>query len=266
MAGLRPLAFGEILDVGIKLYLRHWRTLMLCVVGLVLPAQIISVLVLLSAAPDLLDPTAPSTVAPGEQNSVLAAQGVTLVLQGFVYVIATAACFKAIADGYLGSEPSARRSLAFAVRALPKLLVLGLLTTIALVIAFLLLIVPGIWLSVAWALAVPALLFEGGRPWSALRRSFELVKGRWWGVCGVLVVGVLLVSFVAGILQAVLQIVPALLADGNQVVLAFSTVVAGTVGSVLTTPFTAASGSCSRPRPCASSWRSKPSLRTRWSK
>ncbi len=33
---------------------------------------------------------------------------------------------------------------------------------------------------------------------------------------------------------------PALLADGNEVVLAFSTVVAGTVGSALTTPFTAA--------------------------
>ena len=38
-----------------------------------------------------------------------------------------------------------------------------------------------------------------------------------------IIVGVMLVSFLAGILQAVIQIVPALLADGNEVVLAFST-------------------------------------------
>ena len=241
MPGLRPLAFGEILDVGIKLYLGHWRTLMLCVVGLVLPAQIISVLALLSVSPDVLDPTATqATIEPGDEEAFFAAYGITTLLQLLVYVVATAACFKAVSDAYLGTEPSARRSLAFAFKALPRLLLLGLLAAVGLTVALVLLIVPAIWLSVAWALAVPALLFEGGSPWKALRRSFRLVKGRWWPICGVLVVGVILVSFLAGILQAVLQFVPAILADGDQVVLAFSTVVAGTVGSVLTTPFTAA--------------------------
>ena len=115
MPGLRPLGFGEILDVGIKLYLRHWRPLMLCVVGLVLPAQILSVLALLSVAPDLLDPTTTSTIEPGEEDSFIAAQSVAALLQALVYVIATAACFKAVSDAYLGAEPSARRSLGFAV-------------------------------------------------------------------------------------------------------------------------------------------------------
>ena len=57
MPGLRPLAFGEILDVGIKLCLRNWRVLVMCVVWLVLPVQIVSVGIVLSVAPDALDPT-----------------------------------------------------------------------------------------------------------------------------------------------------------------------------------------------------------------
>ena len=238
--GLRPLGFGEILDVGIKLYLRHWRPLTVCVVGLALPAQIVSVIVLLAVAPDQLDPTTSSTIAPGEEESFLAAQGINALLQLLVYLIATAACFKAISDAYLGAQPGAGRSLAFAVGALPRLLVLGLLATIGLVAGFLLLIVPGIWLAVAWSLAVPALLFEKGSPWQALRRSFQLVQGRWWAICGVLLVGVVLVSFLAGIVQAIVQLGPAGLADGNHAVLAISTVVAGTLGSVIATPFTAA--------------------------
>jgi hypothetical protein len=107
-------------------------------------------------------------------------------------------------------------------------------------IAVLLLIVPAIWLSFMWALAIPALLFERLGPVAALRRSFRLVKGRWWKVAATLIVGVLLVTFLASIIQGVLLIVPALLADGNDVVLAFATVVAGTVGSVMSTPFTVA--------------------------
>jgi hypothetical protein len=41
--------------VGIKLYTRHWRVLMACVVWVVLPLQIVSVLVTLSVAPEQLD-------------------------------------------------------------------------------------------------------------------------------------------------------------------------------------------------------------------
>ena len=55
-----------------------------------------------------------------------------------------------------------------------------------------------------------------------------------------LLVGVLLVSFLGGIIQGILLVVPSLLAEGNDVVAAFSSVVADTLGGVLTTPFTAA--------------------------
>jgi glycerophosphoryl diester phosphodiesterase family protein len=238
--GLRPLGLGEILDVGIKLYMRHWRVLMACVVWVVLPVQIISVLITLSIAPEQLDFTSTETVEPGEEDAFFASQAVIGLLSGVVYLLSTAACFKAVADAYLGSEPAAGRSLSFALRRLPALIWFGIVLVAALVLAFLLLIIPGIWLSVAWSLAIPALLFERVGAFGAMRRSFRLVRGRWWKVFVTLMVGVLLVSFLGGILQGILLVVPSVLSDGNDAVNAFSTVVAGTIGSVITTPFTAA--------------------------
>ena len=258
MPGLRPLAFGEILDVGIKLCLRNWRVLVMCVVWLVLPAQIISVAVVLSVSPDALDPTTQQTFEPGEEGRFVAAQGISLLVQGAVYLVSTAACFRALSDAYLGTAPSAGRSLRFGLGRVPRLLSLyvlyvlafGLLIGVLAVLAAvagalaLLLVLPAIpaaiYVANAWSLSTPALLFEDVGPVRALKRSFGLVKGSWWRVLGILFVGVLLVSLLSGVLQGLLTVIPAELAGGNDVVLAVSAVIAGTVSVTLTTPFTAA--------------------------
>ena len=258
MPGLRPLGFGEILDVGIKLCLRNWRVLVMCVVWLVLPAQIVSVAVLLSVAPDALDPTAQQPIDTGEETRFLVAQGISGLVQGAVYLVSTAACFKAIADAYLGAEPTAKRSLAFGLRRVPRLLGLYVLTFLIFAVVFgalaglvallgpavlvlLLVLIPAaVYVGVLLSLSTAALLFEDVGPVRAMRRSFELVRGSWWRVLGILFVGVLLVSVLAGILQGLLTLIPAALADGNEVVLAITAVIAGTVSVTLTTPFTAA--------------------------
>jgi len=67
-----------------------------------------------------------------------------------------------------------------------SLVILGLLLfgLIVLMIAeFALFIVPGIVIMVLiiyWSVDVPAVVIEGYKPISALRRSFELVRGNWW--------------------------------------------------------------------------------------
>jgi hypothetical protein len=258
MPGLRPLAFGEILDVGIKLCLRNWRVLVMCVVWLVLPAQIVSVGIILSVSPDALDPTAQQTVETGEETRFVVAQLLGLVVQGAVYLVSTAACFRALADAYLGTEPSAGRSLRFGLRRVPKLLGLYLLYFLAFgllfgaligltaalgpaVLVLLLAAIPAaVYVANAWSLSTPALLFEDAAPAQALKRSYALVKGSWWRVLGIISVGVLLVSILAGVLQGILTLIPATLAEGNEVVLAVAAVIAGTVSVTLTTPFTAA--------------------------
>src|SRR5919107_1339736 len=140
---LRPLGIGEILDAGIKLFLRHWRPLVLSVVGLVLPVQILSALVTASVAPEQFDFTSDETgVSQEEEAEFLVGQGIILVLSFVSVLLATAVCFKAVADAYLGVEPDWRRSLRFAVRRLGGLIGLAVVYGLVVALGLVLLIVP----------------------------------------------------------------------------------------------------------------------------
>ena len=238
---LRPLGIGEILDAGIKLFMAHWRTLVLSVVGLILPVQIVSALITASVAPEQFDwTTSESGVEEGEEGAFVVGQAAILLLTLVSVLLATAVCFKAVADAYLGGTPDWRRSLRFAVRRLGGLLGLSLLGGALILLGLLALIVPGIWLAVAFAAGVPAMLLERIGPWAALKRSFQLVRGRWWPTAGALFVGYLLIAVIGAILQGAIMLVPSVLADGNTLVSALGAVVGGTVSSALTTPYSAA--------------------------
>src|SRR5919107_5386086 len=140
---LRPLGVGEILDAGIKLFIRHWRPLVLSVVGLVLPVQIISALVTASVAPEQFDFTTSETgVSEDEEAEFFVGQGIVVLLSFVSVLLATAVCFKAVADAYLGVEPDWRRSLRFAVRRLGGLLGVAGIGGLLVVLATLALIVP----------------------------------------------------------------------------------------------------------------------------
>jgi hypothetical protein len=238
---LRPLGIGEILDAGIKVFLRHWRTLVLSVIGLILPVQILSALIIASIAPEQFDWTSSQTsVAESDQTAFWIGQAVIALLTFITVLLATAVCFKAVADAYLGVEPDWRRSLRFAVRRLGGLVAVSFIGGVLLVLAFLALIVPGIWLAVAFSVAVPALLLERLGPIAALRRSVRLVRGRWWPTAGALLVGYLLIGIIGALVEGVITVVPTLVAKDNTLVAALGAVVGGTVGSALTTPYSAA--------------------------
>jgi uncharacterized membrane protein len=57
---------------------------------------------------------------------------------------------------------------------------LGLIKTVLILIGFLLLIVPGIYLSVRWMFAELLVIDKGLRPLEALKASSELTKGYRW--------------------------------------------------------------------------------------
>ena len=78
---------------------------------------------------------------------------------------------------YLGEQPTVGESISFGARRVLSVILLSILYAIGLVIPFLLLVIPGIWLAVKWSVSYPALLFEGIGPVKALGRSFELDQG-----------------------------------------------------------------------------------------
>jgi hypothetical protein len=240
---LRPLGIGEILDVGIKAYLRNAKTLIGLAAVVVVPFQILSVIVLLSVVPDAhsvpggtFDTTNSTTT---DATATLGAQA-TLTVTGFlVGLLVTAACLKAVSDIYLDRPADFGGSLRFAVRRLGPLVWMNIVMGVGLLLATLALVIPGIWLFVAWSLATPALLIENLRGPRALGRSYRLVKGRWWRTAGVLLVANILVAVVGGVIQGVLVAV-ALTSSGSVLLAVVVVSLAAALSSLLTQPFHAA--------------------------
>ena len=85
-----------------------------------------------------------------------------------------------------------RRMLGGAIAIFPTLLVASLMGVTVPLAASGLLLIPGLWLLTKWALFAPAIAREGLGAVASLRRSAELVSGRFWRVFGVVTVALLI--------------------------------------------------------------------------
>lgn len=245
---LRPLSIGEILDVGIKIVWRHAWTLVRIVVFVVAPVQVLAVLVQASAMPDSVieatygrqpfDQTQP--VTGDDLRTWIAAFAVAVLLAFVASTIAVGACFKAIADAYLGERPGWRASVAYALRRVHSLIWLVVLYYVLVGVGFVLCIVPGVFLGVAWVVAIPALLTEGIRGRKALGRSFRLVRGRWWPSFGLAAVALIFAGFISYAVQF-LFLVPLFTDAGENAPVALTmNALASITSSALSTPLIAA--------------------------
>jgi hypothetical protein len=239
---LRPLSLGEILDVAIKICVAHWRTLLKAVLVVVVPVQIVDTILTADYTVSSYDITSTSSQADQsfeELNQHIGGIAISGLLQGAAVLLVTATCFRAIALAYLGESADWRSSLSYALQHGPSLLWLTLLYILGVGVATLFFVIPGIWLYVAWALAMPVLLVEGVRGRAALGRSFVLVKGRWWRTFGVLAVGFILAGIISTLVQGVFLAGIFVGSDNDALVLLFSAL-AGIVGLAIATPFQAA--------------------------
>lgn len=100
-----------------------------------------------------------------------------LQLTSFILVWALSLFFQAGLFRYFLDRSKA---VSVSIQDIVSLAWIGALTTIILIPAFLLFIFPGIWLAVAFSLAMPIYLKEGKGGWQAIKTSYEIVKGRWW--------------------------------------------------------------------------------------
>jgi hypothetical protein len=264
---LRPLTFGQVLDVAFKIVFRNVGQLLLTVAVVVIPVQVIEALVLLSAFPAAFDASQQQAFTGEVQqqpqfdtDQLLVGAAGTIVAGLFAAaatLLATAACFKAIGDAYLGERPHWRASLGFAFSRAGRILWVGLLLVLSYVLPFLVLgilgalaplllilliplLIGGIYVWTRWTVALPALLLEDARGVRAFGRSWRLVgTDRWWFTCGINVMAIL-IAFLAGIVLGALVIIPALLEPGNILLNASAQTIVGAVSLILTTPITAA--------------------------
>lgn len=274
-AELRPLSVGEKLDVAIKIYWRNALTLFRVVLVVVAPVQIVTALILASLPegetffqqPTLTpgQPTVDPTITASEIWAFVAGIALVVVVSFIASTLATAACFKAVSDAYLGGEPNWRTSLAFAGRRLHSvlsisilggLLVFGLIAAVGaltlvlsaidemtlwigiplLIAAF----VVATWMWIGWIVAVPAFLTEGTKGRRALGRSFGLIKGRWWRTLGLYFLANFLVGIVGNIVGSLLTALQFTEVGESFAMRLTLDALGQTIAAVITTPFIAA--------------------------
>jgi hypothetical protein len=236
---LRPLSVGEVLDASFKVVRQSFGTLATCVLVVALPLNIVNTLITASTSDNAFNLDSATTTGDVSTGTALAGSLLTTVLSLVLTTIAAAACFRAVSSVYLGEQPTVGESLSFAASKLMPLIWLSVLFTIGLIPAFIALVIPGIWLAVAWSVSYPALLFEDVRGSKALGRSFRLVRGRWWPTFGALLVMYLIVIVISGILGVLFGATLIASLDSEAVAAVIYTIV-NTLSSLITLPLFAA--------------------------
>jgi hypothetical protein len=245
---LRVLGVGEMLDVALKIYWRNAWMLFRLVVLIVAPVSVLTTLLTLSATPleedffTVDETTGEPILADDFGTSVgtaVAGFGLAAVLAFLASTLATAACFKAVADAYLGAEPSWRVSLSYVVRRLHSVLWVTFLVGLVTIVGLILCILPGIYLWVGCGVAIPVLLTENVRGSAALGRSRALVRGHWWRTFGVLLLGAILTAIVGGAIAGLAGAL-SFIGDPESPASIVASILGDTVSQTLTVPFTAA--------------------------
>src|SRR5215218_3039185 len=227
---LRPLGVWEIVEGGVRLFVRHWLAFAGAILLVIVPLQVLAAGVTLAVAPDQLEWN--SSTSGGDDPDVLLWQGIVALIGFLTLLLVTAMSLKAVADARLGLTPSGGRALRFALPRLGGTLAVAVLGGLAVALGLVALVVPGVWLAVGFSVAVPVLLLERAGPVASLRRSLGLVSGRWWTTAGVRLVGALL--------QGIVMSIPASLSDGEHVAGAIGMALGGTLATAITAPCSAA--------------------------
>ncbi|MHC1557585.1 glycerophosphoryl diester phosphodiesterase membrane domain-containing protein [Actinomycetospora sp. C-140] len=270
---LRPLGLGEILDGALGYIRAHPRVVLgtSAVVAVITQAlaTVLQVFVLRSTT------QAGTTPDLAQLTSLLAGTGITGVVTTIVTIIAVAVLtgilMVTISRSVLGAPVEAGEvwraarpripgvigvSLLVALIAVglvvigtvPGLLLLlvdGTLGGVVIALGVIAAIVVAIWISVSLSLATPAYVLEGIGVTEALRRSWFLVRGRFWPVFGIQLLGGLIAFVIAGVITAPFQLVGTLLAGGSDNPAAATTslpvllltALGAIIGYTLTTPF-----------------------------
>jgi hypothetical protein len=216
---LRPLGVGEILDAGFRLVRRRFGTLVVCTLAVAVPLTILRTFLLFSTNDAAFEYSSDGSTT-ATSSAAVAGTLIANVLQYVMLVLVIAACFRAVSAAYLGREVGAGESLRFAVGRMLPLLAAMLLVSLAILLAFVLLILPAIWLGVRLSVTFPAIVFERLGPLAGMRRSFRLVRGSWWRTCAVLLVTFALMFVLGLAFGAVIGVLGAAVAPQSQVLAA----------------------------------------------
>jgi len=177
-----PQSIGRVLDSGYKLFIKAFTG--------VLPLS-------LAAAAVLAVPNIASVLTGGAEqveSPVLSSTFLILFLVALpIYMILIAALVYRLGAAAEMHEASAGQALARGVRCVLSLIGAAILYFLAMAGGLILLIIPGIILSLSLSFAFIAIVLDGESAVGALKRSHRLVWGNWWRTLAVVSVPVVIV-------------------------------------------------------------------------
>ncbi len=241
---LRPLLLGEILDGAFSTVRQHAKVTLAWSAIIVIVGQLVSVGIGLldGGLGAVLNSTGPDVLRGGRISgrllSPLVSATTSGVLTGVVSII--------VSEAVLGRRPTFSQVWLRTRPRLVPLLGVALAVGVLPIIGLLFLLVPGVFLWVALALAPPALMLERLPVRAALTRSRRLVKGDWWRLFGIRTLAVGIGAVLSLVLAVPVGLVGRLAAagasGGDSAPLTALIVVAvvATLASVLTQPFVSA--------------------------
>ncbi|HUP85138.1 MAG TPA: hypothetical protein VM143_05660 [Acidimicrobiales bacterium] len=201
---LHPMSVGDVLDGAFKLLKANLRTILLVVAAVVVPLQLASAfLVRDQVSPGLLNIFRDPTIAQNQAAFNLGDLGssmLTVLLGLLTAPLIAGAVSRVCAASYLGQQIGPGEALKSTLHRLPALLAASFLVLLLQVLGFVLCILPGIALSVLYTVVTPALMIEEIGPIQAMRRSWRLIRPRFWGVLGIVILAFVISSFVGNLL------------------------------------------------------------------
>ena len=200
---IRALSFGEILDTAFRLVRNHPKTLIGISLLLYLPYAVVAGFF-----------TDEQMLAQLSSSAVMVMVLSALALM-VISPIVSAAITHAVGEIYLGRPAGIRESLGVGWSVLLPLIGTTILLSLIVMGGFLLLVIPGIILMLAYSVVNPVMILERYFGLAALRRSQTLTKGHRMRALGLMMV--------AGIIMVVLT-------SGFEIMMAFIPFV-GSVGS-----------------------------------
>ena len=200
----RRRTWGQVLSAAARMYVAHAR-LFLGIGLLLIPlSMLIGILQALVLGGFGLVGVDTSGEEAGALVLILLAIGTTLTLLGLALVQAATACalLRIDAGGTVGPVEAYRRALA---RVRPLLGALGIAVGVWVALSLTAILLPvAVWLAIRWSLLAPVVELEGRPALDTLRRSGELVRGRWLRVASLVGVGAALALLAGPLLGALL--------------------------------------------------------------
>ncbi|HEY4866176.1 MAG TPA: glycerophosphoryl diester phosphodiesterase membrane domain-containing protein [Candidatus Dormibacteraeota bacterium] len=236
---LRPLSFGELLDETFRVYRRHFWLFVSIALLLALPSLVLQIL---SGQADQVGFSASLlSGATGGSGQDARPPDLNFVALGLQYLLSIAlipfvegAIALAAIDTALGRPVTLASCFRRVLRRYWGLLGVALLGVVLLPLFFCLPVF--VWILVRWSMAVPALLAERRGPVQAIQRSWELTRGNWWRLFGILIVVVLIQLVMNSLLGAAGLPIAILIPFVSNLVRGAVAVTVSTLGTALVTP------------------------------